>query len=151
MENDMECGLEFKITLEEFLAWPQSNDNRYEFIEGYPNKMQAPTTLHQDIVDYFADTLKEYFKPIGCKVYCGRNVKLFKDKDDLRIPDLFISCDQSKVKSSWVEDAPSLVLEVWSKNNFQLERFKKLSEYFEAGVKEVITVDYLKGKILVYD
>lgn len=81
--------------------------------------MQAPTTLQQDIVDYFAETLKGYFKPLGYRVCYDRIVKLFKYKDDLRIPNLFISCDQSKVKSRWVEDAPSLVSEVWSKNNFQ--------------------------------
>lgn len=139
------------MTLDEFFTYADSVEERLEFVDGQPIVMEAPTNEHQDIVDYFTNTLKDYFKPVGCKVYYGRIVKLFKDRDDLRIPDSFVPSNQLKIKSRWIEDAPSLVLEVWSKNNFQLERFKKLSKYFEAGVKEVITVDYLKDKVLVYD
>lgn len=150
MENDMGHDLESKITLEEFLAWPQSNENPYEFIEGYPIKMQAPTTLHQDIVEYIEEIIIDYFKGTQCKKMANRNVKLFNDRNDLVIPDLFVLCDQSKKKKVWIEGALDLVIEVWSRSNTRWERLKKLDYYKKAGVSEIIGISLSRREVEVY-
>lgn len=140
-----------KMTLEEFFAYSNTVECKMEFIGGCPIKLDAPLDLHQDIVEYLNELYVLYLIDKPCKVHFGRNVKLFVDSDDIRVPDLFILCDPSKEKGQWVEGAPDLVVEVWSKSNTKWERFRKISDYIKAGVKELITIDYLKEKIVVYN
>lgn len=151
MESNLAVDMSRKMTLEEFYAYTEKVEDRLEFVDGCPIKMQSPSDLHQDIVEYLYDSYRDYLRNKICKVHFGRDVKIFEDTDDIRVPDLFILCDSSKKKSQCVLGAPDLVVEVWSKSNTKWERFRKISDYIKAGVKELITIDYVKEKIVVYN
>ncbi len=151
METNLAKDLKTKMTLEEFFAYADTVEGRLEFIDGIPILMEGPTNIHQDIVEYLNECYLTYLKNKSCKVHFGRNVKFFEDVDNIRIPDLLVLCDPSKRKDLYIDGAPDIVIEVWSKGNSQWERYQKLSEYMKAGVREIITVDYIKQKIILYN
>lgn len=151
METNLARNLKSKLTLDEFFVYANTVEGRLEFIDGVPILMEGPTSVHQDIVEYLNECYLIYLRDKSCKVHFGRNVKLFKNKDDIRIPDLLVLCDSSKRRELYIDGAPDIVIEVWSKGNSQWERHQKLYEYMKAGVREIITVDYIKQKVISYN
>lgn len=132
-----------KYTYEDYLKWDDSN--RYELIEGIPYLLASPSVLHQTIVGNIYFKFKEYLNDKKCKVFTAPlDVLLPQDKDieekDIDVvvqPDIFIVCDENKIKSGRnCKGAPDMIIEVLSPATASRDFITKQNLYEKAGVKE---------------
>ena len=146
-----------KYTYADYLTWP--NDERYELLDGVPYMMSSPNEWHQWVIKYIHRQLEDQLEDQPCETYMAPlDVRLFhdahddneeKDQSDTTVvqPDIFIVCDESKIKGlNYCKGPPNLIIEVVSPSTEHIDSGKKRSLYEKAGVPEywIITHDKLR-------
>jgi Uma2 family endonuclease len=127
-------------TYEDYLTW--GDDVRCELIDGVPYMMSSPTDNHQRVILSFSNLLYNYLKGKPCEVFIAPfNVRLKiknnKDKKDTVVqPDIFVVCNKSKIRLSYVMGAPDMVIEILSPSNPGHDMVTKLLLYQNSGVRE---------------
>jgi Uma2 family endonuclease len=125
------------ITLEEFLARPdREDDQREELVEGAVLVSPGPRADHSEIVDRLRDQLND-LKQQG---YVLRNdFSCILGDRSMPIPDLAVVTrkrwDKAVKGQTWLTGSPELVIEVSSPTNRKLER--KAALYVERGAEQV--------------
>lgn len=122
-------------TWDDYRQWP--DDKRWEIIAGEAHAMSpAPGTRHQTVVLGLASQLREQFRGRTCRVFAApTDVKL----TDLNVvqPDVLVVCEPEKIKSTHIQGAPTLVVEVLSPASALHDRVRKMALYARSGVAEV--------------
>ena len=77
---------------------------------------------------------------------------MFLNEDDTTYlePDISVICDSSKLDERGCQGAPDWVIEIVSPGSKQMDYFKKLFLYRNAGVREYWIVDPTKKHVIVY-
>ena len=150
--------LKTKLTLEEFLALPES-DITYEFVNGeavpkYKNDEMSPKFFHSTIQKTLLILLDQCLQNQG-RVEVEWAVKLkLNHKDWLPVPDLtYISYD--RLGADWLQDeacpiTPELVIEIISPGQTFGEMTEKAADYIKAGVARVWVVDTRAKTITIF-
>lgn len=131
-----------RMTLNEFEQFIESSDEKWEFIDGKPVLLSQPHSLHYAISGVMYSEMYLYFKGKHCRPRQEMKVRLWKEKDDYRVPDIVVFCDYSRYTGQYYFGSPDLVVEIWSPGNPPDYRATKVEEYRLAGVKELWEVDY---------
>ena len=77
-----------------------------------------------------------------CEVFdLGVNVYLNEDEYTLVIPDITVICNPGQIDEKGIQGAPDWVIEVVSPSSRQVDYYKKLYKYMDAGVREYWIVD----------
>jgi len=121
---------------------------RVEIIEGNMYMQARPSPAHGDVVRNITLLFGNYLKGKPCKVY--NDVKVEFDSNNRVVPDVFVLCDRSKIKTGQVEGAPDLVIEVLSRSTSARDRNEKKHMYEKFGVKEFWVVDVANRTIDVF-
>lgn len=140
-----------EYTLEDYYAMPE--ERRIELIDGVIYDMTAPVPVHQLIAGMVYARILEFIEENGgdCIPFIApTDVQLDCDNRTMVEPDVFILCDQSKLKKSGIYGAPDFILEVLSKSTKKKDMTVKLMKYLEAGVKEYWVIDPDKRLLIVY-
>ena len=140
-----------QYTLKDYYALP--DDQRVELIDGYFFVMEAPTSLHQELLVELVFRFKDYQrkKRPDCRVFPAPfDVQLDKDVYTMLQPDICIICDRSRIVRRGCFGAPDFVAEILSDSTRAKDLYLKLAKYREAGVREYWIVDPKKKKVLVY-
>ncbi|MDR2832796.1 MAG: Uma2 family endonuclease [Streptococcaceae bacterium] len=137
------------MTLEEFEQLPENV--KAEFDGETVTFFSAPSTYHQEISANLERAFYEYLKELPCKIFAAVQVKLFKNKNKFRIPDLLILCEKKKMSKNQIIGAPELIIEIVSPESIKRDYIEKLAEYNQAGVKEYWIVDPLSKKVTLYN
>lgn len=130
------------------------SDRRVELIDGHFFEMQAPGSLHQEIVSiiqyHFSDFVRK--NKGNCKVY-GAPIDVQLDQDDRTMvqPDLIVVCDRKKISKFGIYGAPDFCLEVVSPSSGRKDVFLKNYKYANAGVREYWIILPQEKKLLVYN
>ncbi len=119
----------------EYRTW--NDGTRHELIDGEVYDMTpAPRPWHQATVLGLAGALRDFFKGKKCRPFVApTDVKL--SEYDVVQPDLFVVCDPAQIKSTHIEGAPALVVEVLSPSTLLHDRLLKMKLYAHFGVKEL--------------
>ena len=113
------------MSLEEFLAWEDHQEDRWEF-DGYqPQAMVGGTVAHNQIVGAVVLALRQQLKP-PCRVY-HESMRL-RLAHSLRYPDLMVACTPVANDATEITD-PIVVFEVLSGSTFRTDRIAKNREY----------------------
>ncbi|MFO1074633.1 MAG: Uma2 family endonuclease [Geminicoccaceae bacterium] len=124
-------------TVQEFLAWDDGTDMRHELVEGEIVAMNPPVAAHALLVSEVGFALRSRL-PAGCRVYTGGGALLPGDDLNYRIPDLAVSCVQSRQR--WIEQ-PRLVVEILSPSTQKFDLTGKLAFYRAlASIEEILLV-----------
>jgi Uma2 family endonuclease len=139
-----------EYTLEDYQALP--DDERWELIDGFLIRMDAPTSAHQiilgDLYTAFRRCIDDHNAP--CKALLSPlDVQLDMDDRTIVEPDLIVLCDREKLKRKRIFGAPDLLVEILSPSSHSKDTFCKNSKYQKAGVREYWMVDPEKRKVLV--
>lgn len=150
--SDNENSLKGSHTLEEYYRLP--NDRRVELIDGEFFEMEAPNSLHQEIIAilqyHFTDFVRKNKGP--CKVYSSpMDVQLDQDNRTMVQPDLLVVCDRDKISKFGIYGAPDFCLEVVSPSSSKKDIFLKSYKYANAGVREYWIIIPKEKKLLVYN
>ena len=131
--------LDERYTWADYCKWPDGE--RWEIIGGEAFDMSpAPTLRHQAIVGEIYFQFASAFRDKKCKVFVSpADIKL--SESDVVEPDVFVVCDEERIKRTHIEGAPTLVIEVLSPSTEKKDRTIKMDLYASSGVKEIWVVD----------
>ena len=129
VENPMSRLREYEPwTKEQFFAWQQGEDDRYELVGGFPMKMMTGASRRHDrIVIKIIAALERRLAGSPCESFTADgSVETYPGQ--IRRPDVGIDCgptgpDDFKAKS------PTVVFEVLSPTTRDFDRIRKLEEY----------------------
>lgn len=138
-------------TIDDIYALPEGQ--RAELIDGQIYDMAPPSRTHQRISSYLHNEIYNHIKKNGgsCEVYAAP-FAVFLNEDDTTYlePDISVICDSSKLDERGCQGAPDWVIEIVSPGSKQMDYFKKLFLYRNAGVREYWIVDPTKKHVIVY-
>jgi Uma2 family endonuclease len=146
-----------KFTLEEYLAYDDGEETRYELVNGELVEMPPESKRNNLIALYL---LSEFLKlvPIQCICYKDTEILVVGNPTKVRIPDLLILTEElvtalgdKRATITQEMPAPALVIEVVSpgKVNEDRDYRYKRSEYAARGIPEYWIVDPEKSRFTV--
>lgn len=139
---------EKKFTCEDYISW--DDDERWELINGIAFLMSpAPAPEHQRVSIIISNEIFNFLKGKKCEVYHAPfDVMLFADAstdlksiDTVLQPDIFVTCDPSKIDSRGLRGAPDLIIEILSPYTAERDFKDKYFLYQQAGVREYWIID----------
>lgn len=150
--------LKTKLTLEEFLALPES-DLTYEFVNGeaipkYKNQQMSPKFFHGATTGALFILLSRWAEKKG-RVVVEWGIKLTRNQEIwLPVPDLtYIS--YNRLPADWLKDEacpviPELVIEIISPGQTFGDMIEKATNYIQAGISLVWIVDTISQTITLF-
>ncbi len=146
------------MTLEDYLAYDDGTDNRYELVNGELVAMPSESDLNQRIAMF----LLTYFLRSGIPHYdlrIGLEIAVSGVLATVRLPDLVVLSEaalaslEGASRSIITHDMPPprLVVEVVSPNQESRDYRHKRSEYAARGIPEYWIVDPMQGLVLVLE
>lgn len=123
----------------DYLKWDEKQ--KYELIEGVPYLLASPSVLHQRTVGniYFAfkNSIKEcsvFISPLDLLLV--ENEESPMDSKNVVQPDVFVVCDENKIKEKYCIGAPNIIVEVVSPSTASKDAIEKFNLYEKFKVKE---------------
>lgn len=138
-------------TVEDIEALPEGE--RAELIDGQIYYMASTGRTHQKISMFLSGEISAYIRKNNgeCEVYAAPfAVFLRNDNINYLEPDLCVICDLSKLDEKGCHGAPDWMIEIVSPGSRQMDYYRKLFLYREAGVREYWVVDPDKNTTTVY-
>jgi Uma2 family endonuclease len=114
------------MTLEQFLAWEESQVLRYEFDGWQPVAMTGGTVAHELIGGTLRALLHEQLRGKPCRAV-GPTLKI-EVMGRIRYPDAFVYCTPVPPEETVIRE-PVVVFEVLSPGTSLTDRIEKLREY----------------------
>ncbi len=121
----MNVALRLPSDLDEFLAWEERQELRYEFDGVRAVAMVGGTWAHARIAHNIATKLDSRLRP-GCYA-CSHDLKL-RLAASVRYPDVMVVCSPVRNTATYVTD-PVVVFEVLSERTSRTDRLVKSQEY----------------------
>jgi Uma2 family endonuclease len=141
-----------KLTLEQFLASPESDQN-YEFVDGQLVKKMSPKRFHASLQAELLFFLRTLFEGKGF-VYPEWGIVLTRNGQDwCPVPALtYISLERlpSDVGNELCPVPPELVIEIMSEGQTFKEFVAKAGDYLNAGVLRVWVIDPMRRTLTVF-
>lgn len=130
------------MSVEEFLAWDDGTDTRYELIDGRPVAMAPPLSRHAAIAGRLARAVGNALAGrAGCDVFAEVGIRSVVSVRTFFVADLAVSC-QDRPGSSHDLAHPILSVEILSPSTEKIDRKRKLREYrLLPSVQEIVLVD----------
>jgi len=123
----MNVALRQPISVEQFLAWEERQELRYEFDGIRPIAMTGGTFGHDAIQLNLTRALSTRLRGTPCRAH-GNSLKI-EVMGRIRYPDAFITCGPPPPANSTVVTNPVVIFDVLSPGTAQTDRFTKNREY----------------------
>jgi Uma2 family endonuclease len=129
------------MSVEDFFLWQDTQDTRFELVEGYPLEMMTGASgVHDRIVTNIIANLHAQLGDGPCRPTTA-GIAIRTRHRSIRRPDVTVTCDTPRVD---VFDArePRMVVEVLSPSNIGVPWDRKLNEYKHVdGLQYILLVD----------
>jgi Uma2 family endonuclease len=130
------------LTYAEFVAYTETHDGRFEYVDGRVVDMGIPSDAHQDLAFELAKRIDAHLAGSPCRVRLASAIRTGKqEKSPQRCPDVLVVCDGKPAK---------LICEIMSPNRGD-DLGEKLTEY--RGMpefEEYLLIDSVKRFVRVY-
>ena len=143
--------LKERYTYTDYITW--DDDIRYELIDGIPYAMASPSQFHQLALSELHAQFRDFLKNKPCYVFsASADVRLSVSDlgDDVFQPDLYVTCDFSKMDGQSLRGAPDLAIEILSPSTADRDRKEKYSKYLAAKVPEYWIIDLTSRSVSVF-
>ena len=141
-----------EMTVEEFLEWNLSQDERYELVDGMPVPLRAMAGAkaeHDPIVVNLIAELRQQLRGSDCRPRTA-DTAVCTSIRRVRRPDVTIECAALELGALEAR-RPIAAFEVLSRTTRQLDRSVKLHEYMHhPSLKVVVHIDPAEMDVLVY-
>lgn len=140
-----------EYTLEDYYALP--DDIRAELIDGELIFLEAPSSIHQELIGELFFEIKLYIRTNNgpCKILPSPlDVQLDCDNRTMLQPDISVICHRDRIVKMGVYGAPDLCIEIVSPSSRKRDYEKKRMKYQNAGVREYWIVDPKTESVLCY-
>jgi Uma2 family endonuclease len=141
------------LSFEEYLAYDDETDTRYELVNGQLETMNPPTFRHLFIAKFLEQNLDSEITRIGLPWLCFREAGVRTGWRKSRLTDVYVVRADQVVemldKSAVCQTSPLLVVEIVSPDSIKRDYRFKRSEYAALEIPEYWIVDPLALKISV--
>ena len=140
-----------EYTLEDYYALP--DDIRAELIDGELIFLEAPSSIHQELIGELFFEIKLYIRTNNgpCKILPSPlDVQLDCDNRTMLQPDISVICHRDRIVKKGVYGAPDLCIEIVSPSSRKRDSEMKRMKYQNAGVREYWIVDPKTESVLCY-
>lgn len=140
-----------EYTLEDYYALP--DDIRAELIDGELIFLEAPSSIHQELIGELFFEIKLYIRTNNgpCKILPSPlDVQLDCDNRTMLQPDISVICHRDRIVKMGVYGAPDLCIEIVSPSSRKRDYEKKRMKYQNAGVREYWIIDPKTESVLCY-
>ncbi|WP_375459117.1 Uma2 family endonuclease [uncultured Enterovirga sp.] len=137
-------------TVDDFFAWQERQDERYELVGGLPLRMLAgASNRHDDVVANIIIALGNRLRGSGCRPFTGDGaVETYPGQ--IRRPDAGVDCGRRDPNGYRAAD-PRLVVEVMSPSTRDFDAIGKLTEYKAIeGLEHILYVEPNHPEVLAY-
>lgn len=124
-------------------------EHREELIGGKVVMMSPASAGHTYVADNILMIFKQYLKGKKCIPFGDGLLVHLTDKDKF-VPDMMVVCDRDKIKRTYIDGAPDLVVEVLSPGTAKNDKGYKKRVYESSGVPEYWLVNPADKSIEVY-
>ncbi len=139
-----------KMSLDDFLAWENTQATRHEFWRGEVFAMVGARRVHGLVSGNLFAALKLHLKGSPCRAFI-EGMKLQTADDALFYPDVFVTCDPQDLKTDMVFRQPKLVVEVLSESTQAYDRGLKFAAYRQiSSLQEYGLVDPDNRRVEVF-
>ncbi|MGB8697785.1 MAG: Uma2 family endonuclease [Thermosynechococcaceae cyanobacterium] len=141
------------LSFEEYLAYDDETDTRYELVNGQLEPRNPPTFQHLFISAYVEQRLDAEIRRLNLPWYCLREAGVRTGWRKSRLTDVYIltadQIDRLLDQSAVCQTSPLLVVEVVSPDSVKRDYRYKRSEYAALEIPEYWIVDPLESKVSV--
>jgi Uma2 family endonuclease len=140
------------MTVEDFLAWDDGTDTRYELVDGVPMAMNPPTADHGRIAHNAATAIdRAVADRRPCRAVTGAGVLISeRPRGNVFIPDALMTCEP--IDGRKLLDAPRLVVEILSPSTEGFDKTTKLAIYGRLpSLEEIWLVSSRRRAVLLYE
>ena len=141
-----------KMSVEAYLALDrESQDVRYEYIDGYAYLLAGGTPIHALIAANLISEINTQLRGSPCRVYTS-DAKVRLSQKRYVFPDITVSCDERDHESdAEALHYPRLVIEILSPSTEAYDRGNKSSYYRAcATIQEYVLVSTQRASVEVY-
>jgi len=144
----MSTALRKPMTPEEFLAWEERQELRYEFDGFQPVAMTGGTATHAAIAINLTTALRNRLRDGPCRAY-GSDLKI-EVAGRIRYPDALVTCTPV-ARDATVVTAPVVVFEVLSASTSVVDRVVKNEEYRDTpSIQRYVILEQLRQAATVF-
>lgn len=117
-------------TPESYLAFLETTQTKYEFVDGYLRAMTSPTNRHNIVATNATATFWLKLKGSSCRAFNSNSMVRIRKKSStwMYFPDMSIVCDENR-QSERFQDNPIVVVEVLSPSTRAYDLDEKLANY----------------------
>jgi Uma2 family endonuclease len=138
-----------RMSREEFFAWAEAQDARYEFDGFQPVAMTGGTVDHSRICQNLWGALRSRLRGGGCEPL-GPDAGIRTVGDAVRYPDAVVTCTKIGGSAREVPN-PVVVFEVLSPTSGRMDRIVKLLEYRAvASIRRYVIVESTSTELTLY-
>jgi Uma2 family endonuclease len=142
-----------QFSFEEYLAYDDGTDTRYELVNGQLEPMNPPTFRHLFISQFIEQQLLAEIRRLSLPWHCLREAGVRTGWRKSRLTDVYVlTADQIAGmldQSAVCQTSPLLVVEVVSPDSVKRDYRHKRSEYAALEIPEYWIVDPLESKVSV--
>jgi Uma2 family endonuclease len=132
--------------LEEFLAFDDGTDRRYELFDGEIVAMAPPARAHGTLVSRLARVIGNALRP-PCEVIAEAGIIPPERTDTYYQADLAVTCTPGAPSAQFVAE-PVLIVEVLSPSTATTDRDRKLPDYRRiASLQDILVVSSTEARI----
>ena len=137
-------------TVEEFFAWQEKQDDRYELVDGLPLRMMAGASNgHVQITVNVIIQAGVQLRGSNCRLFHGDG-SVQTRKGQIRRPDIGVNCD-SFDQNGYISTAPRMVAEVLSPSTRAFDMLRKIEEYkLLKGLLYILLIEPEKPEVAVW-
>ena len=137
-------------TLDEFFAWQEKQDDRYELVDGEPLRMQSGVSgAHVQVATNILIQLGTQLRDKKCRPFYG-DWSVQTKPGQIRRPYVLVDCGMFDPKA-YKADKPVLVCEVLSPTTRDFDTYRKAEEYkLIASLRRILLVDPNRAEIFVW-
>lgn len=134
----------------EFFAWQESQDERYELVNGFPAKMMTGTSNRHDVITAnIQGELRNRLKGKPCRPFTGDGA-VETLPSQIRRPDAGIDCGVFD-PDGYLAAEPVVVFEVLSPSTRDFDRLRKVDEYKHVStMRHIVVVEPKRPQVLVW-
>ncbi len=129
------------MTPQEYLEWEETQELRYEYIDGDVFAMTGGTKPHNRIALNLATALDSFLEEKGCEIYMADVKVQISSSGPYHYPDVVVTCDARDRESLDLVQYPCLIVEVLSPSTEAMDRGKKFTRYRQlTTLKEYVLI-----------
>jgi len=123
----MSASLQNPMTKEEFLAWEERQEFKWEFDGFAPVAMTGVSIAHSTIHGNIITALNTRLRSSPCRAH-GSDLKIEVGENSIRYPDVLVTCVRQP-GTDRISMAPVVVFEILSPTTSRTDRIVKAREY----------------------